>query len=457
MSNSDLLKKLTELTNEKSKDVLKTINAITDEQSFVESDKFILSQTDFGDAVGEGVVSGFGQIDDVQVGIFATNPAVLKGSIGKQNSKKIVKCINSAIEIGAPIIGILDTCGARFNEGIEAMEGYSSIFKAFSAAYGTVPTVLVVKGNNFGLLSYLTNVCDVCIAYEKAVIASSSPLILAAQSKIDVSKVGTTAVHTKSGLISSVVKSDAELKTIISKYLRYLTDCECECSDDGNRQIKYKAGQKLKDVIISTVDEGSLLEIRSGFGTEAITAFARLNGMSVGIIGCEGKLSSNGAVKISEFLVTCESFSIPVISFVNCDGAVNDLPLENCCLIGEIANMLYSLNLLTVPKIAIITGSAIGLGYTAFASKSIYDYSMAFVDASINSISDIAAANLLYSQEIGNAKDKDKAAQKLAAAYGEENSSAMAVAQKGFIDNIIDPTFVRPYIIAALQMYINKR
>lgn len=146
------MRSLTELDNKitaASKDVYALIDKITDEQSFVETDKFIGSGTSLGYAAGEGVVSGIASVDDIQVGIFAINGKILLGGIGKSNAEKISKCVANAVKMSAPVIGVIDTSGARFAEGIEALEGYGKIIEAFSGAYGMVPTILVVKGQQF--------------------------------------------------------------------------------------------------------------------------------------------------------------------------------------------------------------------------------------------------------------------------------------------------------------------
>lgn len=391
--------------------------------------------------------------------MFATNPAVLKGSIGKQNAEKIVKCVQQAIDTDSPLIGILDTSGARFSEGIEAMEGYSKIIGAFSQAYGTVPVVCVVKGNDFGLSAYLTGICDLCVAYDKGVIATSSPLLLAADTKLDAAKVGTAAVHAQqSGLVAQIVKSDKELKTVLTQYLDLVCQPVTECKDDENRVCaSLKAGTKAAAVITAAFDKDSFLPLRPEFAKEVTTGLARLGGVSVGVVAVEGKLTANGAIKINELLSSCEGFGMPVVNLVDCNGAENNLAAENTLLIREIANMLYSYNVMHVAKISVVMGNAIGLGYTAFASRSVCDYTVAWANAQINTISDAAAANLLFADEIAKAKDKEKAAAKSAEAYGAENSDALVVARKGFIDTVIDPALTRQYLIAAVQMYLAKR
>ncbi|MDE7395514.1 MAG: hypothetical protein K2M95_05315 [Clostridiales bacterium] len=449
MSLSSLMKNAENAT----KDVMKTVSAVIDEHSFVETDKFVSSNTDWGDAVGEGVVSGYARIGDHRVGLFATNPKVLKGSIGKTNAQKIAKIIHNATATAMPIVGILDTAGARFDEGIDAMEGYAVIFRALSEAYGTVPTALIVKGVNFGLSSYFCHVADLCIGLKDAQIASSSPLILAANTKEDPQKVCQSGSLAESaGIVTHVAANEKEAKTILQSFLSLLDAPLAQTKDDPNRTAKSEC--KTLDALIGEVfDKGSVLALRESYAKEVRTGFARLDGVAVGYVGIDGKLTTAGAGKVCELLNTCESFDLPVINLVNCDGVLTSLATDGA-VIREIADMMFAYNSVSVPKLALIYGNAIGLGYTAFAAKACVDYAIAWENAKIGTVSGEAAAQLLYKEELAVAPDKEKAAQKIAKAYSEENLSAPVVAAKGYLDNVIDPVLSRPYLIAALQTFI---
>ena len=455
MSGASQLKKMTDELKTTNKGVNALIETLADDKSFVECDRFVRSETELGDAVGEGVVSGFCIINGIGANVFAINGEVLKGGIGKRNADKIVKCAVNAVKSGNPLIGIFDTSGARFAEGIEALEGYGKIINAFSCAYGRVPVISVVKGNNFGLSSYLCAVCDVCVGYEKSVTATSSPLVISAKAGIDQNKVGTAAVHGKStGLYAVTVKNDKELKKVVGDVLDILVCDVCDNGDDANRVAKtLKSGAKTDLLIKEIFDNGSFIGLRSEFAPEAVTGFARIGGQSVGVVALNDRITSNACVKIGELLNTCESFSLPVINLVDCKGVTVDAAQENSSLIREVANVMYLYSQLSVPKVTLVTGSAIGAGYTAFCSKSLIDYTLAWPDAQIGALEAISAAELLYSDEIAKSKKKDAAAKKLADAYAEENTLAAAVSAKGYIDNVIEPSFSRQYIISALQMF----
>ncbi|MBQ7224643.1 MAG: hypothetical protein IJX06_03745 [Clostridia bacterium] len=456
------VKELNKIADDASKSVMQTVGAIVDAQSFIESDKFIRSVTALGDAVGEGVVTGFATVNDAQVAVFAVNGEVLKGGVGKANATKIAKCVNNAVKTGAPLIGIVDSLGARFAEGIEAMEGYGAIINAFTLAYGNVPTILIIKGNNFGMLSYLTGLCDVTICCDKSVTATSSPLILAAGSTLDVAKVGTASVMSENGIASVVTTSDAELGATVKKVLSYFTDGIIASEDDGNRVCTgLGAGVDTATVISQVFDNGSFTELKKDYGKEVVTGFARLNGISVGVVAInanekEGKICSDGAKKASAMVNTCDNFGIPVVTLVDCKGVVNCVKCQGE-LMRSVSDLLYSYNVSSVAKVSLITGNAIGLGYVAFASKSVFDYVIAWENATVGLLDNEASAQLVYADEIAKAENKEKASEELAKAYGEENTAAVTVAEKGYIDNVINPNFSRQYLIGAVQAFINKR
>ncbi len=455
MSNA-IFSNLTKNAELASKEIMKTVLSVVDENSFVETDKFICDNTDLGEATGEGVVSGFAHIFDIRVGLFATNSKVLKGSIGRANAKKIVKLIDSAVSAGLPIIGILDTAGARFGEGIDAMEGYSAIFSALGDAYGAVPTIMAVKGSDFGLSSYFCAVTDLCVAYSNAQIATSSPLILAGDTKADPAKICTGEyLAANSDVVTNVVKNDKELKSVVSSFLNLAISPVAESSDDPNRTAKAANLKTAESAVSELFDKNSVLEVRGGFAKEVKTGFARLGGIAVGYVATCGKLSREGAGKITELLNTCESFSFPVVNIVDCEGVLTSAETDGQT-IRAVSDMLFTYNGISVPKLALVRGNAIGLGYTAFASKSNVDYSIAWADAKIGTVSGEAAAQLLYKEEIAQAKNKEQAAKKLAESYAEENLIAAAVAKKGYLDNVIEPVLSRPYLIAAMQILADK-
>ncbi len=443
----------------KNSEIYDLIGSITDESSFMETLTLVQGKSSLEEPAGEGVVSGFATIGDYQVGIFANNFDVLSGSVGKKSAKKISKCIEDSVKMDIPVIGIIETSGARFGEGIKAMEGYGGIIREMCKAYGTVPTILVLKGNCFGMASYFTSYCDCCIAFDKARLATSSPLILASKTKIEEAKVGNIEVlSSKSGLVSAVVKSGAELKEKITEILDFLLAPEIDSDDDANRVCaELKADSAISDVIADVFDKNSFSELKADYAKEVITGFARLNGIAVAVVandsGVSDRLTARGARKITDFLTTCISFGLPVVNLVDCAGVENDLVSENDSLVRDIGDMLYCYNSCGNAKISVIVGKAIGIGYVAFASKRVCDYTVAWDSAYIGMLDSIATADLLYGDEIAKAKDKESAEREFAKQYSEENCSATVVAESGYLDNVILPSLTRQYLIAAVMMY----
>lgn len=451
-------------TKLKAKETVSFINGFVDDGSFVETDTLLSSETPLGEAVGEGVVSGFACINGIQVAVFATNPAVLKGSIGVGAANKITRLVENAVKTGAPVISILDTSGARFGEGVEVLEGYGKILNALACAYGSVPTVCVIKGANYGMLSYMTAFSDLVVAFDKATMATSSPLIIASKTKDDVSNIGTAAVHaSSSGMVSTVVKNASELKKTVSLFLELVGEKVAEPTDDLNRVCKtLKAGAKAANIVKEVTDKGTLLELRASYAPEVITGLARLGGISVGIVANnsavdEGKLTPKASIKIGELLNLCEVYGIPVVNIVDCGGVVTNPAAENCCLIREVGSLIYNYSQIHVGKISLVVGSAIGAGYTILCSRSVYDYTAAWSSAEVGALSSEAAARLLYAEDINGAKDKEKAERKFADAYAKENMAADKVGSIGLFDNIIKPEFTRGFLISAVQTFLSKR
>lgn len=452
------------LTADKEFKVKKIITEVLDQSSFVEALSLVRGKSSLGEAAGEGVVSGFGMISDIRVSIFGLIHEVLLGGIGKKTAKKISHVVGSAVKIGAPIIGFIDSEGARFAEGIKALEGYAGILESFSKAYGKVPIILVICGVNYGMLSYLSTFANFCIAYPGAKIATSSPLLLASKSKKDEKDVANLKIHTKmSGIVTNTVENSSELKEKITEILNLLLLREITPNDDPNRTCKSLInGSNPREIILEAFDDKKFFELRKEFASEAITGLARLNGRTVGVIACdkninEGRITSKAARKIIELLSICNNFDLPVINIVDCAGVINDLNQENYDLIPNVADMLYAYNMCNCAKISLISGKAIGIGYVAFANKRTFDYSVAWDGANIGMLNDVQSATLLYSDLIANAEDKDTALNHLALAYGKDNSAAKVVAESGYIDNVINPVHTRQYLIAAMEAFANKR
>lgn len=436
------------------KDIFKFLSAFVDDKSFVETDAFICSKADDGiDA--DGVVSGFATIADTAVCVFVINGNVQKGAIGEQNAKKIVRTVNNAVRMNKPIIAVWDTMGARFAEGIGVLEGYGSILRAFTVAYGEVPVISVIKGNDLGLSAYAAGISDFVIAYDGAQIATASPLVLAAKSTVDPKTVGTVKAAAQKGIVTNIVKDDKQLKELVAKMLAIYSG-DVKTDDDPNRLCKgLKAGVAVDTLIKEVFDKNSFFELRADYADGVRTGFATLGGVTIGVVAtdakkADGRITHDACIKISEFLNICENAESPVVFFVDSEGT--EQTLADAALIREMSNLIYQVNCIGVDIFSVVYGKAIGGAYTALVAPS--EYKIAWENAEIGAMQSEAAARLLYADEIKASKNKDKTAQQLATNYGGENNSAIVVAQSGYIDNIIDPNHTRAYLLAALLAHV---
>lgn len=437
------------------KDILKFIDAFVDEKSFVETDAFVCSHTDGETVPGDGVVSGYATVQNSGVCLFVINGKVLKGALGESNAKKIVRTVNNAVRTDKPLIAVWDTAGAKFAEGINALEGYGSILRAFTVAYGEVPVISVVKGNDLGISSFAAGISDFVIAYPESVIASASPLVIAANGNVDVKTVGDVKTSAKNGIVTNTVKTDKELRDTVIKILATFSGSAATC-DDINRACKgLKADSAVGAVIKEVFDKNSFYAVREDFAPVAVTGFASLGDIPVGVVATDGKiadgrLTADACVKISEFLNVCENAECPVVFLTDSAGA--ERSLADASLIREMSNLIYRVNTMDVDMFAVVTGKAIGAAYTALVAPC--EYKIAWADAEVGALESEAAARLLYADEIKKAKDKDKLAEKLAASYGGENCSALVIAKSGYFDNVVEPNHTRSYLLAALLAHV---
>lgn len=435
------------------KEILTFLRSFADEQSFVETDAFMSSETDIADAPGEGVVSGFASVGGTGVCVFATNPKVLKGSVGALNAKKITRCINNAVRTEKPLIAVWDTSGARFAEGIDALEGYGDILRAFTVAYGEIPIISVIKGNNLGISSYVAGLSDFVLAYDESVMATASPLVISAQTGLDVKNVGSAKTLAESGIVTNIVKGN--LRETLVKILSIFVG-GAESGDDSNRVCKgLKSGADMKSVIKEVFDKNSFLPVRDGCAPSVITGFATIGDITVGVVATDpkhddGKLTAQSCLKITEFLGACSTADCPIVFLVDSEGT--EVGSNDAHLMYEISNLLYTVHTQGADTFAVVCGKAIGGAYSTLVAPC--EYKIAWECAEVGALASESAARLIYADEIKTAKNKDKAAEKLATAYSAEHCSALVLARSGHFDNVIEPNLTRSYLLAALVAHM---
>lgn len=451
-----------------SKETREFLNNILDQDSFVEMDTYSYSkELTNSEILGEGVVSGFGTINDLPIYVAFQNYNAFKGGIGIGNANKIIKCMEQAKKVGVPFMISIDSVGARIDEGVECLEAFGLLYKTASKLSGQIPLICVVKGQAIGSITYFANLFDFVIAYDKATFISASPLVMANKNDT-IDKVGKIEqVKEYNYNISFIVKNDSELKSLLTDLFSYIPSNATElsisdCTDDLNRLSPELDNAKAADAFKSIVDNGKYLELSKDSAKGARTILAKIGGYTVGILALnpihhEGRICPKGAKKICNFIQFLDSYSIPFISFVDLNGLFISQDGENKGLQNSFSSLIYTISNSNIPKVSVICNNCIGMAYTLFASKALgYDYSIAWKDSVISPVSDKIGAVAFYEDAILKSKDPNKERELVEKKYDEINASPIHAAKLGYVDNIIEPSHTRPYLISVLQMLLTK-
>ncbi|MDR3317940.1 MAG: hypothetical protein LBS99_00695 [Clostridiales bacterium] len=428
------------------------ITAVLDGGSFCELDTFMYGDTLYGGAVGEGVVSGFGRVNDRKVYIYSQNIEVHKGGVSAAHATKIIKCMNTASRENAPLISIIDTMGARLEDGLEMLDKYSELLS--TAATLDVPHICVIKSAGYGMISAFTELADFVIMHENAVTASTSPMIIDQSS--NPAGVGGAVTHsTVTGLCDLVYKTDAELAKYISQIVNILYADGSVDSDPNTVAAVLNGKPDAKQILDKVFDSGALV-LREKFEPSVITALAAIADVSCGVIITDSKisdtLSGKALRKISEFIVKCDFLDLPAVIFLDSKGLKSSLIEEHGGIVKEYAALLRRLNNAETKIVTVITGAAVGAAYAALASnKNGISDILAWVTAQVSALPSAAAANILYAEEISKAADKDAAVKQLASQYENESADVYYAAKHGYIDNIIEPALTRQYLYLLLR------
>ncbi|MDR1905981.1 MAG: hypothetical protein LBQ27_03565 [Clostridiales bacterium] len=459
--NSDIIKKA-------SAKIRSFLDEIIDENSLVETDVFLAGRNflDGTEALGEGVITGYAAINDNPVYLFAQNSEVLSGGLSKAQADKITKNIYSAEKAGVPFISIIDSAGARIGEGISVGEGYSKIIKAANDISGCVPHIAIVKGNAVGMMSVYLKLADFVFAAEDAKLSVNSPVVVAAASKAKPEAMSAKAISENTNNISCLYKTNAELKEKLAELLELLPSNDGyiaagDYSDDINREApELNENASAESLFTSVADGGKYFEVYKDFAKEVKCALAKVAGITTAFIAFDKNankfITLNGIKKASRFIYTVSSFNIPQINFVDNKGIEPSLSDEYNGLAESASELMTNVALSENVKISVITGNAIGYAYSAFASKNIgYDYTFATVDAVISPVNPEVATVLLYDEELKKSAEPVKKREELNKKYAEESANPYIAAKGGYVDNIIEPSLIRPYVISVLLMLVN--
>ena len=441
--------------------IRKTISALVDGDSFVELSGFSFSKNEFygEEAPGEGVVTGFATIEGNPVYVAAQNFEVLSGGVSSENCAKLLKCLDLAEKNSTPVVYILHSLGVQIGEGVTVLEGLAQLLAKAAKLHGVVPQFAVVDGEVYGQTALLAACADFTFFMKEGVLAADSPLVLSAKSGKNIAKeaVGGAKALNKTNLVSFEAEDMAQVRDTMAKIFAVLPDYSALVVDNG--ADLNAAAPKLNEkcdaeaLIAAVFDKDTVVEIGKNCSPEVRCVLGRIGGISVAAVVTGGEkpvfLNENNVAKMISFAEFASYYGLPFVSFVDAQGIQPDLTAQNSLVLKNIFKLLETYDLLDNAKISVVYGSAIGLGYTLLAAKSAgFDYSYAFANARIALFDSEKGAEIEFAEE----KKADKA--KLAARYADENSDPIHAAKNGYIDNIIEPQFVRQYLVASLQMLL---
>ena len=463
------------------------LEILLDQGTFVELDKFVTHHsTGFGledkRILGDGVVTGYGKVDGRLVYVFAQDFTVFGGSLAEAHAGKICKIMDLAVQNGAPIIGLNDSGGARIQEGVVSLGGYADIFLRNTLASGVVPQISAVLGPCAGGAVYSPAITDFTfmvrgISY--MFVTGPDVVKTVTHEEVTAEDLGGADVHgSVSGVAQFVADSEAEALMDVRRLLGFLpsnnldspprrdTEDPPERRDEALDEIVPEDPSKpydMLDVITRVVDDGEMLEVHRDFATNIIVGFARLNGMSVGIIANQpavlaGVLDINASLKGARFIRFCDAFNVPLITFEDVPGFLPGTDQEHGGIIKHGAKLLYAYCEATVPKLTVITRKAYGGAYDVMSSKHIRgDFNVGWPTAEIAVMGPRGAVQILYRRELAEAGDPDAMLAEREKEYRERFAHPYAAAERGYLDDVILPHDTRPSLISALESLMSKR
>ncbi|MBM3326420.1 MAG: acyl-CoA carboxylase subunit beta [Calditrichaeota bacterium] len=462
------------------------LELLLDANSFQEIDSFVKHRArDFGldkqRFPGDGVVTGYGKIDGRLVFVFAQDFTVLGGSLAEAHGAKICKIMDTALKMGAPVIGLNDSGGARVQEGVVSLGAYADIFLRNTLCSGVIPQISVIMGPCAGGAVYSPAITDfIFMVRNTSYMFVTGPKVVRTVTHEDISSeaLGGADTHaTKSGVAHFACDSEIEALDGVKRLLTFIPPNNLEdppakmCSDPTDRadaelnDIVPDNPNKpydMKAVIQRVVDDGDFFEVHRDFAMNIVVGFARLAGKPVGIIANQpavlaGVLDIDSSRKGGRFIRFCDAFNIPIITFEDVPGFLPGTDQEWRGIIVNGAKLLYAYCEATAPKITVITRKAYGGAYDVMNSKHIRgDMNFAWPSAEIAVMGPKGAVEIIFSKQIAAAEKPEETAEKLIAEYTAKFANPYIAAERGYIDEVIEPRFTRPKLIAALEMLQNK-
>jgi propionyl-CoA carboxylase beta chain len=463
------------------------LRRLLDEGSFVELDRFVRHRTsDFGmdkqRPLGDGVVTGYGAIDGRTVFVFAQDFTVFGGSLSGAHAEKICKVMDLAMKVGAPIIGLNDSGGARIQEGVVSLAGYADIFLRNTLASGVVPQISAIMGPCAGGAVYSPAITDFILMVKgTSYMFVTGPEVIktVTQEAVTMERLGGADTHNEvSGVAHFAAEDDGHCLALIRQLLAYLPSNNREdppvvaaTDDPGRREARLadlvpenpNKPYDMKALIRLVVDDGAFFEVHERFAQNLVVGFARLGGRSVGIVANQpevlaGCLDINASIKGARFVRFCDAFNIPLVTFEDVPGFLPGTTQEFGGIIKHGAKLLYAFAEATVPKITVITRKAYGGAYDVMSSKHIRgDLNYAYPTAEIAVMGPEGAVNIIFRNRLKDAEDAEAERARLTADYRETFANPYKAAELGYVDEVILPEDTRPVLIRALSLLANKR
>jgi propionyl-CoA carboxylase beta chain len=463
------------------------LDLLLDAGSFVEFDAFVTHRaTDFGlDAqrvLGDGVVTGHGTIDGRLVFVFSQDFTVFGGSLSEAHAEKICKIMDLAMKVGAPIVGLNDSGGARIQEGVVSLGGYADIFLRNTLASGVVPQLSLIMGPCAGGAVYSPAITDVTIMVEgTSYMFVTGPEVVrtVTHEDVDRERLGGASTHTTiSGVAHLAGADEAAALALTRRVLSYLpqnnladppllpTSDPADRADPALDSIVPQDPSKpydMHDVIRRVVDDGEFLELQPAWAANIIVGFARLDGRSIGIVAQQpqvlaGALDIDASDKAARFVRMCDCFNVPLLTLVDVPGFLPGVSQEHGGIIRHGAKLLYAYSEATVPKVTVITRKAYGGAYDVMSSKHIRgDVNLAWPTAQIAVMGVDGAVNIIFRDRLGQAADAEAERRRLVAEYEERFANPYIAAARGYVDDVIEPSQTRARLVAAFGMLSGKR
>ena len=463
------------------------IQMLLDEGSFEELDMFVTHRcTNFGlekeKYMGDGVVTGHGTIDGRVVYVFAQDFTVFGGSLSETMAQKICKTMDMAMKVGAPVIGINDSGGARIQEGVTSLAGYAEIFERNILASGVIPQISAIFGPCAGGAVYSPALTDFILMTEQnSYMFVTGPKVVKSVTGEDITTeaLGGAAMHnSKSGVSHFRVDDEQSGIALIRELVSFLPQNNMEeapiepCNDPIDRMEDAlneiipdnpNMPYDMKEVIKKVVDDGHFFEVQEDFAKNIIIGYARLNGKTVGVVANQpqvlaGALNVDASVKAGRFVRFCDAFNIPLLTLVDVPGFMPGVSEEKGGIIRHGAKLLYAYCEATVPKVTLITRKAYGGAYDVMSSKHLRgDINYAYPTAEIAVMGPEGAVKILSRKDIAEASDPAAKEKELVQEYRDTFANPYRAAELGYIDEIIEPAVTRPKLIRAFEMLANKR